>query len=200
VDERGIVRAKYFEEDHRERHTASNLLVRLGESTAGRVKAETKHLKLAATASDPVVRAGNRVRLILDIELKPGMHVYSPAVRGSYIPIDWQMPGSNGWLAHPVEYPVGKSLHLPAIRETVPVYEGRFRLSRDLTIGQNQEIRPLLNTEGKLTVDSALRYQACDNKACYPPQTIPLKWTFDVEQHDAQRAPERLRKRGGSGF
>lgn len=196
IDERGVVRAKYFEEDHRERYTASSLLVRLGARSGGAgMEVETRHLKLVAAASDAVVRAGNRIRLTLDIELKPAMHVYAPGVQGGYIPIDWQMADSAGWLAHPPEYPAADMLHLPVIEETVPVYQGRFRLARDLTIGQNQEIRPLLNGE-TLTVKGALRYQACDDKVCYAPQTVPLEWRFQVAQHDSQRAPEELQKRG----
>ncbi len=199
IDERGIVRAKYFEEDHRERYTASSVLIRLGEQAgAATMEVETKHLKLVASASDPVIRGGNRVRLMLDFELKPGMHVYSPGVQGGYIPIEWQMSESKRWLAHTPEYPTAKTLHLPAIRETVPVYKGRFRLARDLTVGQSQEIRPLLSGPKGLTVEGSLRYQACDDKVCYPPQTIPLKWTFQVGQHDSQRAPEELQKRRAS--
>jgi hypothetical protein len=199
IDERGIVRAKYFEEDHRERYTASYVVTRLVDG-GGHVQnqVETKHLTVVASSSDSVAHPGDRVRLILDVELKPGMHVYSPGVQSSYIPIDWQVPESKAWLAHPATYPPSKSLHLPAIRETVPVYQGRFRLARDLTIGQNPEVRPLLSASGDLIVEGALRYQACDDKTCYPPQTVPLKWTFRMQSHDGQRAPVGLQRKSGT--
>ncbi len=131
---------------------------------------------------------GSRIVLALEVELKPGMHVYAPGVEGGYIPIEWRMAESKGWLAHPAEYPQSKMLHMAAIGETVPVYEGHFRITRDLTIGQAQELKPLLDAEGRLAVGGSFRYQACDEKECFPPQSVPLKWTFSVEQLDMQRA------------
>jgi hypothetical protein len=87
-------------------------------------------------------------------------------------------------------------LHLAVIDETVPVYEGRLQLRRDFSIGQAAEIKPLLTPAGELLVEGSLRYQACDVKMCYPPQLVPLRWTFKVEPHDSTRAPESLRRPG----
>ena len=196
LDEKGAVRAKYFEEDHADRYTASNVLVREsgGNSGAAGTEVETRRLKLEYWASDSVVHAGNRLALVLEVALKPGMHVYAPGVEGGYIPIEWQMPDSTGWLAHPPSLPASEKLRLPAIQETVPVYQGRFRLTRDLTIGQRQEIGPLVGPQGELVVEGSLRYQACDDKVCYMPETVPLKWVFRMEQQDPERAPAELRR------
>ena len=195
VDANGIVKAKFFEDDHRERYTASNILVRHFSDGTGQANTsvETKHLELTYSASDSAVRSGNRLALVVDVELKPKMHVYAPGVEGGYIPIDWRMPESKGWLALDAKYPDSKMLHLEAINETVPVYEGRFRMVRDLLIGQTREMKPLV-ADGKLTVEGSFRYQACDDRMCYRPETIPLKWTFPVDQHDRQRAPEEIRR------
>ena len=55
-----------------------------------------KQLNLTAAASNAVVTVGQRVALTLDIQLKPGIHVYAPGVEG-YIPIEWSMKiGSGG--------------------------------------------------------------------------------------------------------
>ena len=195
VDENGIIRAKYFEEDHRERYTASNILVRyFGNGTSARTEVETKHLKLTSSASESAVRPGNRIALALDVEPKPGMHVYGPGVEGGYIPVEWKIASSSGWLAHTEAWPPSTKLHLAAIRETAPVHRDRFRVTRDLTIGQNQEIRPLLTSSQELVVTGSFRYQACDDKECYPPQTIPLQWVFRVQPHDTERAPAELRR------
>jgi DsbC/DsbD-like thiol-disulfide interchange protein len=199
VDERGIVRAKFFEEDHRERYTTSNILVRQFHADNGlpRTTVQAKHLKLSYSASDSVVSAGNRISLLLNVELEPGMHVYAPGVADEYIPVDWKLPESAGLLAHPVAYPPPVKLRFAVIEETLPVYQGSFRLLRDLTIGQAQEIGPLAGPDGKLSVDGSFRYQACDDKQCFPPQTVPLKWEFRLSRHDAQRAPAELQRKAG---
>lgn len=189
VDERGIVRAKFFEDDHVERYTAAGILVRrFGAAGAEKTEVETSHLNLISSASDAAVWPGNRITLALDLELKPGMHVYAPGVQGGYIPIDWEMPESKAWLALPAAFPESRMLNLPAIQETVPVYTGSVHLTRDLIIGQPVAAR-------ELTIEGAFRYQACDDRECYPPRTIPLKWTFRVEPLDSQRAPAQLQRK-----
>jgi DsbC/DsbD-like thiol-disulfide interchange protein len=118
------------------------------------------------------VRPGQRIALTLDIELKPNMHVYAPSVEG-YIPIQWNMTPNAAIVAQPVVTPPPQMLHLEALDETLPVYSGRFRLVRDISIAPD--------AKGALTIDGTLRYQACDDRMCYLPKTVPLKWTLRVQ-------------------
>ena len=46
---------------------------------------------------------------------------------------------------------------LPAIHETVPVYEGRFRVIETITIGNAQELQPLLDADRSLAIEGAFR-------------------------------------------
>jgi hypothetical protein len=193
IDARGVVKAKYFEDDHRERFTTADVLTReFGGEGAARTTVETPHLKLTWSASDAGMMPGARTALILDLELKKRMHVYAPGVQGGYIAIDWKISESKGWMAQLAVYPPSKMLHLKVIKETVPVYEGRVRLLRDLTIGQQAALGPLLGPDRNLTVEGSFHYQACDAKECYQPKTIPLKWTFHIDPLDSQRAPAAL--------
>ena len=193
VDAHGVVKAKYFEDDHRERYTAADVLTReFGADGSAKTTVETPQLKLTYSASDAGMMPGARTALIIDLELKKGMHVYAPGVQGDYIAIDWKMAESKGWLAQPAVYPASKMLHLKVIKETVPVFEGHVRLLRDLTIAQQGSLDPLLGPDRNLTVEGTFRYQACDAKECYPPKSIPLKWTFHIDPLDSQRAPAAL--------
>ena len=197
TDANGIVQAKYFEDDYRDRYTAANILWRQFGAGSGpaQATAETSHVRLTLGSTDAVVWAGTRVTLVLDIELKPRMHVYAPGVEGGYIAIDWKMAESKGWRVHDAAYPQARKLHLKAINETLPVYENRFRLTRDITVGQNAAIKPLIGADGNITVEGFLRYQACDDKVCFTPQTVPLKWTFHVKPLDSQRVPAELQRK-----
>lgn len=134
---------------------------------------ETRHLRLRMLADAAAVRPGGAVRLALEVELKPRMHVYAPEVEGSYIPISWRLNDSPLWTAREVAWPPSRKLYLAAIDETVPVYEGNFRLERRL------EFSPAAS--GEAAVEGALRYQACDDKMCYRPETVPLRWSFRVQ-------------------
>ena len=197
VDERGIVRTKFFEEDHRERFTAASILVREfnDRDTLKWQVAEAEHLTASYSASDTIIGPGGRTALVLEIELKPGLHVYAPGVQGGYISIEWKVPNSPAWLVQPASYPPSRMLNMPTLQETVPVYEGRFRLVRDVTIGQIQEIGQRLSPDRQLTLEGTFRYQACDDKQCFPPAEVPLKWMFRIEPNDAKRVPAELQRK-----
>jgi len=200
LDRTGVVTQKYFEADFRQRYTASEILVRQygGDAGAASQVVETKHLRLTNSASLATVHWGQRLALVADIDLKPGMHVYAPGVEG-YIPIELQLTASPAFQGHPPGYPAARKLHLKAIGETVPVFQGRFRVAEDITIAPEAQVKPVLSPAGDLVVEGTLRYQACDAKVCYPPQSVPLRWTLHYESLDRQRAPAEMQRRGAAG-
>jgi len=196
LDAKGTIVAKYFEDDYRQRYTSADILAhQFGViPAAGKSEVAGRQLRLTATASNSIVAAGQRVALTLEIELNPGMHVYAPGVEG-YIPIDWKMKQQDVATALDANYPASEKLHLQAIDETVPVYRDHLRLTRDLTIGQDAKVRPLLDGSGRFVVEGTLRYQACDDRVCYIPQELPIQWTFEYEGFDRQRVPEELQRK-----
>ena len=194
-----MVVSKHFEEDYAERYTAAAFLLREFQTAAGASvrESETRHLKLRAWASNPRVWAGATIALVLEVELKPGLHVYAPGVQPSYIPVQWSITNTKAWLASPARFPPSRRLHLEAIQEIVPVFENRFRLTRELKIGHVPQLREALGQSRDVRVEGSFRYQACDDKLCYPPQTVPLEWSLPLVDLDRQRAPAELR--GGRG-
>ncbi|MGA2186636.1 MAG: protein-disulfide reductase DsbD domain-containing protein [Bryobacteraceae bacterium] len=141
-----------------------------GETVSGR------QARITTSASTAVVHAGERITLAVEVDLRPGVHVYAPGVEG-YIPISWTLEESAAYKAREVEMPVARKLYLEAIDETVPVYEGRFRLVRDVTIGPGSVVH-----EGRLSIAGTLRYQACDDRMCYKPEKLALQWILTVER------------------
>jgi hypothetical protein len=134
-----------------------------------------RQAQITTSASTAVVHPRDHVTLTVDVDLRPGVHVYAPGVE-NYIPISWTLEKSSTYQANNVDMPVPRNLHLDVIDETVPVYEGHFQLSRNLTIG------PRHVHKGALNITGALRYQACDDRMCYKPETLPLQWTLTVER------------------
>jgi hypothetical protein len=92
-------------------------------------------------------------------------------------------------------FPQSERLHLPGIDETVPAYTGRFRLTRDVTIGAADKVKPLLDGSGQFTLEGSLRYQACDDRVCYIPQNLPVTWTLQFQDLDRQRVPAELQRK-----
>jgi len=162
------IAAKYFESG--QCYTSAAILVhRFGWTPPDTAQVQGKQLTASVGASNSTAAPGERVTLTIDIELEPDMHVYAPGVDG-YIPIDWKMESSGAADVHAPEFPQPEKLYLKAIDETVPAYRDHFRLIRDVTISAG--------ASGTVTLDGALRYQACDDRVCYIPQTLHLHWTF----------------------
>lgn len=207
LDAHGVVRAKYFEDDYKERVTASDILVReFGAMPAATpnsttsAKVEGKHLRLTESASARLAVGGQKIALVLNIEMQPGIHVYAPGVEG-YKPVVWEMlPGAAGLPARlftPVAWPPSKMLHLKAIGETVPVYEKKLRLVREFTVPSNELLRTATSHDGRIALEGIWRYQACDATTCYNPEAIPVHFEVQVLKHDTERVPEELRRRPG---
>ena len=188
LDASGKVVSKDFEEDFRDRVTAASILASRFGAAVDAAKSDVvgKQALLSLSASNATLHVGERITLVIDVTLKPGMHVYAPGVDG-YIPVAWAMGPSPSWTAHDAVFPASEKLRLEAIQETVPVYQNHIRITRDVTVGQN--VKP-----GPLTVEGTFRYQACDDRVCYIPQTLPLKWTFEVQPLDRARVPAAMRK------
>jgi hypothetical protein len=174
LDAKSVIVAKYFEDDPSQCYTSAAILVRQFGWTPPEPthQVEGKQITANIGASNSVVAPGQRVALTLDLDLGPNMHVYAPGVEG-YIPIDWKMQDSDTAVVHAPVFPRAEKLYLKAIDETVPAYRGHFRLTRDITVAAG--------TSGRLTIDGSLRYQACDDRVCYIPQTLPLQWTFEYQ-------------------
>ena len=190
----GKVVAKYFEEDYKDRVATADILARqFGAAVdAARGVAQTAHLRITTVASNNIARPGLRIVLTMEVELKPGMHVYAPGVQG-YIPIDWRLDeGGPAAKRHPCDYPAAEMLHLEAIGETVPAYRGHVQLRREITFGQEAALKPLAGPAGELVVKGVFRYQACDDRKCYLPESVPLEWHFQFVGLDRQRVPAEL--------
>jgi hypothetical protein len=195
LDAKGIVIAKYFEDDFRVRDTAASVLLRqFGLETSPRAAIQAKHLQLNTSGGDIPLRPNQRVSLAVDVQLPDRVHVYAPGVTG-YIPISLTMRPSPAIQADPISYPAAKTMRLEAIHETVPVYEGSLRLVETVTLGGAQAVEPQLDSDRNLTVEGDLRYQACDDRECFVPETVHLKWPVHVLPFDRTRVPEPLRRK-----
>ncbi len=189
----GTVESRFEEEDYRKRFTTGAILAEPLATGPG-VQVKNSKLELKASATDATVRGGERVRLFLNVKLAKKMHVYAPGVQG-YIPVEWKMTAGPSDTSAAPQFPASKQLRLKAINEVVPAYLGEFAVTRDIVIPQPRDVEKLLSPAGEFTVEGTFRYQACDDKKCYIPEEIPLKWTFKYEKHDSTRVPADLQRK-----
>jgi hypothetical protein len=178
LDPRGVVASRSFEERYQERASASALAARPSDGPQrGPRRTETPHLVVTASASDGAVPPGTRISLFVDVAPKPKMHVYTPEQK-DLIPISVTLAPDDGVRAHQPKYPGSEKYFFEPINETQFVYSKPFRIVQDVTILATAAMRERAQASGaSMTISGSLRYQACDDKVCYMPQTISLAWT-----------------------
>ena len=194
ADPSGIIREKYFEAKYTDRFTANNVMAKLFPELAEEVSQniEAPHLSLKLSQSDRVVVPGSRFTLVAQVELPQDIHVYAPGVEG-YKPIQLELGPSPELELIPPVYPPSRVLYLDAIKEQVPVFEGKFRITSEVKISASPDFAKSLGANGKtLTIAGKLNYQACDKTTCYLPTSIRVTWQLQILPLDRQRSPEAI--------
>ena len=123
-------------------------------------------------AEQQSVVAGKRSVLELHFRVADGFHVNSHTPKSELlIPTQITLQPGAGMKLAAIEYPAGTSYTLPADpSEKLDVYTGAFTVKL-----------PVEAEAGEHAVDGTLRYQACDQAACYPPKNLPVRVTFTAK-------------------
>lgn len=91
--------------------------------------------------------------------------------------------------------PKDDAYFLEAIKESVPVFEGKFRITQDVTVSAERLFIKSLGQGKTLSIKGSLKYQACDTKTCYMPVSVPVSWEIQAIPLDFQRSPEAIQHR-----
>lgn len=183
VNRQGRVTSRSFEDFYIERTTVSNVLQKLGVQggvVAG-AKLATEHLDLTTYPSDAAVAPGNRFSVVLMITPKRGMHVYAPGASG-YRVVSVQIAEQPFVRAVPLTYPDSEIYHFKPLNERTPVYQKPFTLVQEIVLEGDPKAQAAFRDKGALTITGTLEYQACDDKFCYNPVSLPLSWTLDLRR------------------
>ena len=126
-------------------------------------------------APAPVVTAiqGKSATVPLSFRVLSGYHINSNHPKSEFlIPTVLKVDATTDIVIGGTTYPEGKDMTFAfAPDEPLNVYTGDFQV--------NVLVRPMLSVQaGKYIVRGTLKYQACDNAACYPPKQLPI--SFDV--------------------
>ena len=191
-----------FVSEHEElRLTAGSILERsVGQfPDQTRMAVEAGRIHLETTAGDTSATLGSRVTIGIELRIPAGWHVYAPEVGGDYRGIAWGMDASDcsfiGDVVHPQPH-----WEQPAFADRkLPEYDGTVRLTRELVIRPMiSDANPAalarfrkscLDGDSRFRASGSLEVQACSDRECLPPQSIPLAWSFAFIPPDRERVP-----------
>lgn len=142
------------------------------------VTKSTRHLAFTASLGPDIVKPGTTMSLAVDVRPKKGIHVYAPGTQ--YRPVAIAIDPNPALSVDEVVYPRPMSYLFKPLNESVLVYERPFRLTLDMKVGAAPPQLAALTAESRLTIKGQLTYQACDDKVCYLPVSIPLEWSVTV--------------------
>jgi len=181
--------------NHRRVASAAVALMLVGASASLAAQAaatrETKHLKLTVSVAPRVVSEGDRMTLSVDVVPKARMHVYAPGSK--YKPIKITIEPQPALTIGETAYPRAESYYFKPLNETQSVYQAPFRLQVAMMVG---EIESSGGKASTITVTGALDYQACDDRVCYLPESIPLRWTMKVNARHVAAFERRVPSAG----
>lgn len=182
VDRQGRVTSRFLEDYYWERNTVSNVLLRLGAGSppVQATQVSTDHLDLRTYPSDATVSLGTRFTVALDVTPKRGMHVYAPGAT-NYRVIGVNITPQPHVRTSQLRYPASEIYHFVPLNERVPVYQKAFTLLMDVVPEATAEARKAFAGRTELVISGTLEYQACDDKICYNPVSLPLTWTVAMQ-------------------
>ena len=131
------------------------------------------HATITPSPDEISSKAGAKLSLFVDVQPKPGIHVYAPGAGEFYIPITVKLNPQAQLKPGKVAYP--KSETMIFADEKVAVFEKPFRLAQDVTLDKS------LKPGATVVVTGTVHYQACDDSVCFAPESAPVSWTVLVK-------------------
>lgn len=192
LDPQGKVVSRFFEDYYVERATFSNVLLKLGGGTApvSATKIGGTHVDLTTYPSDTSVAAGNRFSLAVNVVPHAGVHVYAPGASG-YRVIGVTVKPQPFVRVVPPTYPKSEIYFFKPLNERVPVFQKPFTLTQELVLEGTPAAQAAFRGKDSITIEGSLDYQACDDKVCFNPVSVPLTWTMSLRPLVTERAPQR---------
>jgi thiol:disulfide interchange protein len=139
---------------------------------AGRTQGAREFALTPVVESD--VPAGGVVRLALQVTVPPGLHVQSNQPRDPSLIANVVTPElPDGFTLIETVFPPATDFTIPGFGEAQTVFESSYVVG--LRIGVPKTAQP-----GPVTLPARFRYQACDDRSCYPPRTLSTAWTITV--------------------
>ena len=193
VDASGVVRERFFEERYYHRLTMPSVLWRLGAGMAVEHAASRRdHVQIRTAATQAAVHPGNRLTLLVEITPAPRVHVYGPEVSSGYQGLAVTVDPQPHLTVYPARYPPARALALPWTDEVLAGYTDPVRVEIDVALGTRQELAGLLEAGQGLVLTGTCSLQTCDDRVCWPPESVRIEWRFELTSPDLVRSPESL--------
>src|SRR5919108_5449660 len=145
------------------------LIIAVSLAALGVDDSSPKAFVAAVNAPHANLTAGKPARVQLKFRVSEGFHINSNVPRSSYlIPTKLTLNAPAGITVGKVTYPPGTDMSFPfSPDEKLNVYSGEFTITAALSAARS-------TGPGQHKIQGELGYQACNDRACYPPKKLPV--------------------------
>lgn len=121
------------------------------------------------------IKKGRSVRATVVMDIPHGLHVQSNKPLDKFlVPTKLDVETPSGMSVGPISYPRALMRKLKFSKGNVAVYEGKAMIRFNVTVPANY-------SGGSGEIKGKLRFQACNDEACFPPVTREVKMWLNVE-------------------
>jgi hypothetical protein len=132
-------------------------------------------VSVRAVVEPATIRPNGEVTLTFEITPAARIHVYAPGA--DYQVVSVKLDPQRGVKPRDVVYPPSEMYLFAPLQELVPVYSKPFRLKQVVTAAA-----AALKDKQVLTLTGQLAYQACDDRVCYKPASIPFRFEVKIRR------------------
>lgn len=132
-------------------------------------------INVSGSIAPDKVKKGRVARASVIMDIPAGLHVQSSKPLDKFLiatKLDVETP--SGMKVGPISYPRALMRNLKFSKGAVAVYEGRAVVRFNVTVPANY-------SGGSGEIKGKLRFQACNDEACFPPVTREVKIWLNVE-------------------
>ncbi|MFN0071740.1 MAG: redoxin domain-containing protein [Chloroflexota bacterium] len=173
LDERGVVSQRRFQRNYRVRESGASLLAQvLDISPSDETAPETVDgplVQIAARLDSPTYWRYQRLRVIVDLAIAPGAHLFAHPTPAEYTPLSIEVTADRAVIGAP-SLPAPVPFQLAGHGEQLWVHAGQLRIAVPLEFVMDRG-EPM----GDQTIGVRLRYQACTATICEPPREVMIQ-------------------------
>jgi peroxiredoxin len=168
LDEQGVVTQRRFQRNYRVRESGASLLAQALNIDAPTVPspAETREdelVRITAQLDSPTYWRYQRLRVMVDLNIAPGAHVFAAPSPSEYTPLNIEV-SANRAIIGGSELPEPWAFKIEGLADDLWVYEGNLHLSVPLEFVMDRG-----DAMGDQSIIVRVHYQACSETTCHPP-------------------------------
>lgn len=150
------------------------LLLTLGAVSASVAQSASPIVKARMVLSTDAVHSGETTQAAVLATIAPGFHINAHHPTLNYlIPTALEIKPGKVFAAGPIHYPEGHLKRFVFAEKGLSVYQGAVVIRAAVHVARN--VAP-----GDYPLQGELQYQACNDRACFPPASAPVHVSVKV--------------------